>query len=215
MREALLCLPMVLRFLICSVLLLSCLAPGMAGAEVPSKTGSIDVPPPPKDDIVIGRHYDLQDDLAPYPWPDMDGPGLPWPENMLGQWRESSRAGEGIVTIEQGKPIYIHMPEDGSLEQIIEYKIFRIQDDYVYAITKTFSFFTNPIHVSYSYRRFYILNPDSEYPQLRIGRKLCALRDLDFKMPPEIHWKRLTRAMCNQEDSFHYFPNTVIHYRKN
>ncbi len=201
---------MVLRFLICSALLLSCLAPGMAAA----RPGDIDVPPLPEGDIVIGRHYDLQDDLAPYPWPDMNGPGLPWPENMLGRWQSDSRAGNVFFTIEQGKPIHIHLVYDGSLSQIVEYKIFRIQGGYVYAITKTFSFFTDPINVSYQYRRFYILNPKSEHPQLRIGKKGCNLREDDLKMSPEIHWKKLTRAMCRQEDSFSDFDSVYIHYRE-
>lgn len=178
-----------------------------------ARPGDIDVPPLPEGDIVIGRHYDLQDDLAPYPWPDMNGPGLPWPENMLGRWETDYGTVDSGLIIEQGKPIHIRVLYDDSLYRTIEYKIFRIEDGYVYAIIRATSFFVDPPNIRYEYGRFFYVD-DPKHPKLRMGVKGCGLTEIDWKQAPQVHWKRLTRATCYSEDSFDRYSNTKTYYKR-
>lgn len=196
------------RFLFIAFSIALFFIPGHGSAE-DGTFRRIDVPPPPAGDIVIGAEYGAGDALADYPWPDDQTKSLPWPQGFLGRWNSNPRSGRTYLLIRQNEPIVMRSAANDQTLQKIEYRIFRIQDGYVYAITRTTSYFEETPTINYKYRRFY-LDPSiipGGTPTLRRSEKLCGLSDLDWDMPPQIHWKRLTRATCNIEDSFSTFRN--------
>ncbi|MBI2233988.1 MAG: hypothetical protein HYU57_03140 [Micavibrio aeruginosavorus] len=202
------------RFLFLTFAAVFLFIPGHGFAE-DGTSRRIDVPPPPAGDIAIGAEYGIKDALADYPWPDDKTKSLPWPEEFLGRWNANPRSGKSYLLIRQGEPIVLRSAVNDQTLQKIEYRIFRIQDGYVYAITRTTSYFEKTPTINYKYRRFYLepsIIPDAP-PTLRRSEKICGLSDLDWDRPPQIHWKRLTRATCNIEDSFSTFRN-ISSYEK-
>ncbi len=145
--------------------------------------------------------------------PPQDNGYLPMPEEFLGYWRPRGRA-SGIIGIDvRPDGIIEHRVNNDTKELVMiqYYKVFHIENGYVYTIVREED--TDPnstlINPRWKYVR-YIIDPPHTRPDntVWVTYQHCDLFQKDWYLPAHIHWERLqneTNNVCeyNRNNLFH------------
>ncbi len=129
---------------------------------------------------------------------------LPMPEEFLGYWRPRGRT-SGIVGIDvkrDGVIEYRIHDETEELLTTLHYKVFHIEDGYVYMVVKEVDHDpeTTLINPRWKYIR-YIIDPPHTNPDdtVWVTRQHCDLSEKDLHVPAHIHWERLQNNICEYD----------------